>query len=494
LETLPLPLTTGCHSLGYTHYYEIDGQQKYKISTYDIDAIDGISSDEFKDAVFASADTWAEQANSGFFKYDGTVAVSDLPIDNDDCGGIDYNLVRIIDDSGDKGLFLARCLDSNNYPHRWTIVIKVRDLNDDDWNWSVGDISSDEWDLRQTLTHEFGHAIGLNHHYVIGGCGSDCVYGSMTPTSIGTSRSRDLYAMDMICLEELSGRRSLFGKKRTHYSNGTFSSESSFTSFWTTVSKVAPGLSEHSGSEYYTAVINRSDCMRWQHNWSIFDWTCLDDPDQRSGIGPRAGWWKEDTSIDRIFYSEVDDSPTFGDKDSNHIVHQVRSDDGFDTQSDGILSRCAVYIYGTCFGLVVKSGNMVSMAWDDRRERTVFAWADQERGSETNNRKLMLSVGYRSTTVLHKPSWTGYYSGVSPAVVCDEDTQRTYNCIVAFVSSKSTRNEIKVLRFYTTTTGTNPPYGVQIETTLRSISGVYSCCVACPATVLVASKLALRSA
>ncbi len=190
-------------------YADKNRLKKYRINSNSFLDL-GLTTGQAWTAVVTGADVWNDQGSSGFFRVLGDSTLPDIPLTKAlcDAAGVDYSLVRAVDECAAKASTEERCCDGSTcegdtYPAtQFIIKVRTRDAACNLWDWSVEGIGPGEWDLVQTMAHEFGHTQGLGHP-------ANGEFATLKPTDEGTARSRDLYQWDLKCLGEISGYRAL---------------------------------------------------------------------------------------------------------------------------------------------------------------------------------------------------------------------------------------------------------------------------------------------
>ncbi len=438
-----------------------NGQKLYRINSVSFDLLPAIGRDPGANAVVMGADVWNEEGTAGYFQLGPSTSDTDLPANKADCDaqGINYSLVLVEDIAGAKGSTSGRCVDATGRATQFVISIRTQDSLGYPWNWSVGTISAGEWDLVQTLAHEFGHTMRLGHP-------ANGEAATMTPTSQSTNRVRDLYQWDLKCLSEISGRRQLTGYRRLH-SGTTFGAETATTGA-SPIVHLSSGVTKYTGGWQWSTAFARNDCTAWQPNFDNTKTQCTSVP-QQVGIGPRTAVFREDETMDRIFYSNYTELPTPYAADGKHPVQYNRSSDGFVTRISGSLSHCsAMSGFFTCSGTTpVYSGKPVAVAWDVGNSRAIFAWANQTRLNDSQERRVKVAVGFINNLTLPQPDDLPVQSSIGPAVACTDGTANAYSCIVAYTDQNSTLADLRVRRF-TPVAGANR-YSLSVDPTTHFV-------------------------
>lgn len=441
-----------------------NGGKNYRINALSLDLLTTIGNREAAaSAVHLSAATWNNHANGGYFKIGLSTSDTSLPSTKAACdvAGINYSLVVVKDENGVKADTSGACVDAG-VATQFVITIRTKDAGGIPWNWrSHGStIGATQWDLVQTLTHELGHTQRLGH--------PNTEDASMTPTTMGTNRSRDLYQWDLECNASISGHRSLTGFWRTHSS--TFGSEIGFTAGtgWN-VANLSAGVSNSTGSWLWAASVKQSACTNWLSSFNPATAHCTS-ISTIVGQSPTEAVWREDTTNDRIFFTEQTDFPTAYTATSTHRVSYRRSTDQFVSQISGGLSSCtSMSGFFTCAATApVQTGKHVAVAWDNLNNRTVFAWANQNRSNNAQEREIRIAIGNISNTTLPQHDSLGVQTSVAPGVACNAFSAGGYDCIVAYVDPSEVMNRVRTKRFFASS-GANK-YSLTIDPVAHDVS------------------------
>jgi hypothetical protein len=308
--------------------------------------------------------------------------------------------------------------------------------------WAVGNVFAGEMDLRGILAHEFGHALNLGHP--ANGEGAVMAAGH----DGGSTRYRDLYQWDLKCAAQIAGHRNLTGYRRHHW-NGTLENEVAFTGTWN-VSKVAAGVTHFDQQLWWSAAIKRNDCLAWTRSLNTLDTNCTL-ADNRMGIGPTARLWLEDMSTDRVLYASYGEAPEY-DLNARHFGMVHWSSNEFLNEGLWWLSHCgSMTDWMTCGATQppVYTGKAMGVGWDAGNSRTVFAWAHQNRLSDSADGEVRVAIGYINDAVLPQPTLMGVRTTAPPAVACGPTSTAAggHRCILAYVNKNNPWNEISIIRF-----------------------------------------------
>jgi hypothetical protein len=443
-----------------------NGGKTYRINGVSLDLLTTIGDREAAaSAVHLSAATWNNHANGGYFRIGLSTSDTTLPSTKAACdaAGIAYSLVVVKDQSGAKAETTGACV-LNGVATQFVITINTRDGAGNLWNFKSQGATrgATEWDLVQTLTHEFGHTQRLGHPAT-----EDA---SMTPTTQGTNRSRDLYQWDLECSASVSGKRSVTGIWQSH--STTFSGETVFTAGpgWG-VENLSAGVSSSAipGTWQWAASVKQGACTNWLSGFNPATAKCT----SISGIvgaSPTEAVWREDTTNDRIFFVDQGDAPAAYVATSSHRVAYRRSTDQFTSQVQGSMSSCtAMSGLFTCSGTEpMQSGKHVAVAWDNFNSRTVFAWVNQNRANNTQEREIRIAIGNIGHTLLPQADGLAVQSSVSPGVACNAFSAGGYDCIVAYADQSDTFNRVFTRRFWASSGATR--FTLNVDPVIHAVS------------------------
>jgi hypothetical protein len=448
-----------------------NGLKEYKVNQGNLVGFGGISQSARRSTAIAGADIWNDSANGGTFRYKGTSAATDIPEDDADCvtASVDYSLVVFLNSSdpsggGARAATFGRCEDGSGDATQFLIEVYALDGSGTPWGWSTGEIAAGEYDLMQTLVHEFGHTQLLGHPG-----SSEAAVMQPTSNSIGRTRQRDLYQWDLKCSAELSGTRELGGYRRNHQTDGSFIDPEVLYTGSLTATNGTLNISTASGIWRYSSVINENtgDSFFWTDG--MYDTgNVIGNIDREVGVF-RATTWREDSTIERTIYTDWEDSTAY-DWSGTHRLRYVRSSDGFVAETVGALSHCSsMSAWMTCSGTTaMSSGKRVSVAWDDQHSRSVIAWVNQNRQDDSDDRDIKVSVGYIAHTTLPSPTSLGVKSQVSPGLACKEDAAGGYDCVIAYVDLTDEMHSVQVKRF-SVTMGLFK-YNLSVDATTRTVA------------------------
>ena len=441
-----------CVSSNTDHYVD-DARRQFRVSSVADGGLDGVTALEFQRAAAMAAATWNEQTNSRPFYYNGLTSRTDLPNDKEACdnAGIGYSLVRVNATSHEsaKGRASGRCYNDDGEATQFLISIYAEDASGNDRRWEANGstIGSNEFDLLQTLTHEFGHTLHLGH--------PSGQYGTMRATTIGTNRQRDLYYWDMACVQDLAEAPPERSTKirRRFIANGTLSGEQVPFSNWIQ-SKGSPGITWMTGSARFSAAAKQTSVTStpwWTREHDQANTTNFPvSESHRDLIGMfTEATFREDRTQDRVFWVGLPDHPDNLDADSSHRMRYRRSSNGFQSTNFGTLKECdSMTGFLQCQShSYIRSGKPPAISWDYEVSRTVLAWVNQNRDDNARSREIRIAVGYIDNYLLPRATATGIQSNVTPGLACRTNRAAGENCLLAYVDQTDGEQRIRLRRF-----------------------------------------------
>lgn len=224
-----------------------NGKRKYKIhikskTTDKIRKPDGTiyTNEEVTAAIHLAAAAWNEQANGGYYVFDGLTTTNTLPSSKSNCNtqSIDYDLVVVGGTSQNSALSVQnyKCTDSNGY-HYQNVFTLYNSTNSGFLPWAADEVGANEYDFVHNIAHEFGHGLGLGHPNGVSPALVSVMQvtltGNSTTSAVGKNRQRELYMWDIECINQISGVRSTNGYVRyTTNINPALSSPTMFSGSW----------------------------------------------------------------------------------------------------------------------------------------------------------------------------------------------------------------------------------------------------------------------
>jgi hypothetical protein len=472
--------TPTCKSSSSTPAGSQTGITKFKISNANRSTISGVgltglSTLEWKYVVLNAVEEWNENANGGFFDYDGTTNLKRSPDEN--CLPSEkVNLIRIsraadIDDSlcdpnAQRIANWRNTCDGNN----WMITI-CSDNNITANNWSIGALT-DTYDLHGILVHELGHAHGLGELRT-----SDPapVNVSVMGNSPGSLRKRHLYPWDIECEERLHGRRSQPIKYRRQSHNIQLFSDQVYSMADGYVRGMGNVMNEN-GVLKYAAVAY--DFMYRNSVGFVLSGTTRNFLKQYS-TGLMNSFYRELPTRWRTLYNfDTDSTNRFTNVlSTQNVLHYSYPLDFVGLSTVGTMAYCTGDSYSSCNPVNIQSYHAMQTAYDGAASnRTIYAWVNANRTNANGDHNIYMSVGQRgsSENLLNQLYDTGIQSSTNISIACGPifSANSNYDCILVYVPLTSTTYSLHVRRFYVS--GIYDQYTLQFDpvvTTVGWLSG-----------------------
>jgi hypothetical protein len=239
--------------------------------------------------------------------------------------------------------------------------------------------------------------------------------------------------------------------RRRWHSGGTFAAEA--TPFGTlTQSSASPGITWLSGIAVFSAAAKQTGSdptLWWARSLSTASIREFDSTDKDLIGQLTEGTFREDTTQNRVFWITPHEYPTALDGGSSPHVSYRRSSDGFDTSSWGNLKECTTMTgFMTCSSSeYIQSSKEPAIAWAPSVSRSIFAWVNQNRQNDTDQREIRIAVGYVNQYTLPVATGTGMQSNVGPGIACSTGNANGYDCLMAYVPQSDGGHYIRLRRF-----------------------------------------------
>lgn len=412
-----------------------------------------LSSEEVVAATHHAIAQWTDTSAGAGFNYVGETDCSQLGTANGCC---DSNLLTYVSEcaaGSGRAYNFGGCPVGGVNTRSHTVICGQIGPSGSPITWEVSGVQGGEADLVSSLTHEFGHAIGVNHPQF----GERATMGGAI--AISDTRRRELYHYDVVCSESgAAGFRSLQPYRRSQLSNGEFSSA------WQVTSSYYGNVSNHDAEWYQFGAYGHSGSLwregdqfrfrRWGTSSTVRSFAA-----QGLGTEPSLSFHEESTGAPlRIMWARAQ----FGSEYSLGSLNQVHvrwTDDEFATSLAFPLYECSSMSgYYSCDPLAwtpVTSAFRVKTDYDEYSHRTVATWSHQARSNgAAGDRAVRVSFGDISPA-LFAPSYEvpGAATSASPGIACEPyaaagTTGFDYDCIVAFADLNSDDYRIRVGRFF----------------------------------------------
>lgn len=411
-------------------------------------AMPKVTLEEVRVSVLHSISQWTESAAGAGFVFEGSTSCTAL----DWAGGCcDSNIVTFMSVCP-TGWARANTLAAGcNGTRSHVVVCGQIGAGGTPIDWDVNSVSSTEFDLTSSVTHEFGHTIGVNHP-------NNGETATMGGANAGDVFRRQLYYYDVDCSEDgANGYREMRSYRRTQISSGSFGSEWSQAYYY-------DDFSNHD-VERYTNGSSTSRGFLWREEDEFkFRRSGTTTPIRSFpalGLGSEVALSSYSESSDgplRMFWT----TPATGDRyiqaGRSHV--NVRwTDDEFATSSTFPLYECSSMTgWFQCAFLAylpVTSAYRPQTAYDSYSQRTVSVWSHQGRlNGGAGDNAVRISFGEILPWLL-PPSTDlpGAQTLVSPGIACESfeatgTNGSQYDCIVAFADRDSNDSRIRVGRFF----------------------------------------------
>ncbi len=470
---------TDCVRIRY-RFHPTEGQvRRYKINPANWQHIaDGnYTEDQLVQAIILAADTWNEQSPAATFLFDGLTEVAEIPRFHAGDGvesclgqGIDYSLFHF-DANAESGGMSSKCVDK---PRRGDREIRAREFRifmpgaagfflgeADDPTFRAG-----KYDFVKGIMHELGHALELGHP--AGGAPSapplDFPGATMRLGTKQINASRDLWQWDLECASSYMAEMHATPVVFTQSAKGKLSREPRIGRHRATRGSAAfyydaDGGVDGRGYSYMQAA-GAGAALRWRQLASMDTshlspsggaWKLTTHHHEPASIGLREVTWLERPERQRIHYVAVEDHPVPHATSSTHVLRYTQWDpkDPDAPGEQGLYHYCPSMAGATSCGgpvLPVRTGKPVGFAWDPVTEQSVVAWANQNRASNADSRRILLSVGRIDESTLRTPTATPLRTRVGPSVAC-RPAAGDFNCILVFVDEDAATGEVAVRRF-----------------------------------------------
>lgn len=440
LQSVAAAQTTECRF--QTGLVNQNGAIHYRVNTSLASSV-GMTADQFIATVVYAAEVWNEEANSGYFVFDGT---TNKTFDNITCSD-GFSVVSLFENLGPTGGDLAQTDFTCASPNRHNFKMRV-DANGEcvvhgDFIVCPGGsrtyippkdvITSTQTDLAPILIHQFGHALGLTH-----GPSESLPFSVMQASpGAGSFGHHDLYQWDIQCVEQHpnGGRRSVFPFRR-YQVGGVFQAEANISD-GIGVSHASVGLGFNGTALDWAMTLQSSTEAKWKFGIAHLTSGLVSVPytaksfETSWSTNTRTQVWREygDTKA-YVTYPTVKDWPT----SLTTGIHQLRyvvSDDGFTTATRGNMSYCQdMATWNSCSGTVpLYSARPISVTYNETLNVDVVAWLAQDPAAPNSYGSVYLSTQRVDDATLGEPDKNSL-SGRSVVSVACGDTGYVDDCVL----------------------------------------------------------------
>ena len=457
-----------CVYAGQPHDNPNEGPvSEYRINGQSFDNMPGVSIAEGRQAIMLGAETWNQSTEAKSFRYLGNTNREFLPSHIHHCESWDpscctYSTVVVqyknplIPHPLALGRAFPRCADQYGYPTQFHIDIYARNLYGDLNSFSVGGATAGHLDIASLMAHEFGHTLNLGHSED----GDYSGYGATDMAAVmrgglssGSTRKRDTYYWDEVCVAAISPTHQLQPVRRSHVS-GSFNSPSNLT-FNPPGAGGNVSISRDSGNTLrWSAGFHSNSDGKYTLNLNASNADPVDSTQVNLHL---TSFREQSTWSDRLFTSDPSEEPLFDYFGRRRVLKAV-SYDNFQSYTRPYFLQCADW--EDCSSReYVYSNHALSSVWDPAIGMTHLVWLNDDRGDESSNREINLAGG-----IIDEVNWMGQFSTVSykvptvigqssvtPGIACEPaHVGSLYRCILVYVSLNSGLNRVSVRRFYAT--------------------------------------------
>ena len=412
-------------------------------------------------AIDLATSEWNENANDRAFQFSTSGLTVNRPLDDIpltkaacDAEGINFSLVRVVPNiNGAIGTFAKRCVDGSNVGHQFTISVGISSSNVVT-QWIDTPFQTTGQDLVGIITHEFGHAVQLDHPTSV------AVNATMSSPGATAGAARSLHQYDLECLASsprgIDRQLAVFQRRKT---TAGWSAEAAVTTSSAKqlfATDVSVGVNVSLLGSFIPSLALHDTAYGWApHISGVAPNSFV--TSVTNSIGPTNTILREGNQLEqRVYFGSFLDTPTAYAATSFHQLHYRRSTNEFATSTPvGPVQTCsAMSAWFMCLAETpVRVYDGVSVGFLDKAFAqhpsgvSVFAWANGDRTQATSNtdRELHVAIGEIDQNSLPQPDELGLYSSRQPAVACLNAAP--YDCVIAFVDALDPLNTVRVRRF-----------------------------------------------
>lgn len=329
----------------------------------------------------------------------------------------------------------------------FTIVFSTKDSLNQPKKWKTGDPALPGIDMINTMTHEFGHVLGIGHPLKAN---------AFSVMEFQNPNRRELYQLDTECAEEYyDGHPLSLAGTQMVFSGGSFSSSLVGSStFWSMASGVTSGGSASSPNRFRGVRMTNSGLYAEKYSSGL---RYLGNINNLTSHPPSRIHRRDlpAASRDAILVKRR------GTKDYGSYRHEkfyqtiYLSSDGFEANATSetlkYCSSASGSMLQTCNAVEnVYSARRVAAAYDEWTGRTVYAWTDQNRENHLQNNNLLVAFGNYNANTVGLPFSAGVRSDVAPGVACKAGQAGSigYDCMLAYTDITDSKNSVRFRRFF----------------------------------------------
>ena len=436
-----------CDGNGINTSGDLDVYLNYDSFQYLYDSegvLGGLTLDESVGALMQGLEEWNHSAAGRRLKYKGTTTHRE--------GTCDFAVVRAgdYDSNGVFGQWITNVRAQIRHitcpgPSSFTVVFSSQNSSVQPLikKWKTGDPALPGLDMITTMTHEFGHAVGIHHPDKAN---------AFSVMEGGNPSRRELFQLDTECAElYYDGAPSTLNGSVFQFSGGGYSLASMGSStLWATISGVTSGGSSGTPDRFRGVQMTSTGLYAEKYSTGL---RYLNSATYHTSQPPLRVHRRDLPADYRdAIIVKRRNAVSYGDWNDEEFQHSIYAGpDGFETgYYHTTLSHCETISGATCTSFKnVHSNRRVAASFDTVSNKTVYVWTDQHRGDHSQNNKMLVSVRHHAWYLIGKPFDSGVRSDVAPAVACKAGAAGSNgrDCMVAYTDIADSKNSVRFRRF-----------------------------------------------